>query len=499
MLTDLLHKIKGTLGKKKTPEDEQAAKEQVNPSEQEASQGIDKSRTAKADTAKSSIDSEKKKQEKQDRIVLAVMCVVVIGGYYLYQGTRSYEDPNAESLIPMAQLTGRVGAQPRQDTLEQQFRRQNKNVPLSDGSAIPAETIAERTRLFRKIPFGDNELEYELRLPDTWGQSQFAQYGTSPGSEKYNVLTNIDRYFGPSIEDTRPFVWIEAERVKRQTWAKHYMDLFFIKRGITPESVKTYDHNKSEALYIDVRDYVTYAVRSQFVLNGDRMVVLTFAVPLHDYAHYRELMGLTMNSFKLLHPIERQPETVSQYKLLNILTFDYITRWLPRNENRSSSLNPSVELILPTELNLTGRYYGTNQQIEGLMLVHAWRNRDEFNRDVLEQAIVKRLAVAGIKLHEVLQSEKELAPREGISKITQSIYIGLIDQTQATTEEFGIVKGFDVFPRQEVWVTIFDNDDYTAAVTLITWPQTKNYAQWSVNVIGYQTIIDSLKMRKLAF
>ena len=441
----------------------------------------------------------KNKNTTQDKVVLGVLMAI---GLLIYLFVNSGMDDMAtgeESVIPLAQLTGRIGSAPKDETLEQQFRRENRNIPLSTGSTIPAEVVNERTRLFRQVPFGDEELAYEMRLPTNWGQSQFTQYGT-PGQEKYAVLTNIDRFFGPVLEDVRPFVWVEVERLNRATMAQYYMDLYLIKRGISPEAVRVDGPDRAEALYVNVRDEAAYAMRSLFVMNGDRMMVLTFAVPLQVYQTYKDLMGLTLASFKPLQKIERQPEPLAGYKLLNVLTFDYVKRWETRNENRTTSLNPSVELVLPTELN-TDKYalkYGDNQ-IEGLILIQAWRNTPDFNRSTLEQAVIKRLGMGGLKLRDVLQPEKNLPARPGMPKISQAVYIGIVDKSEPTTEEFGVIQSEASFPRQEVWVTIFDNGSYTAAVTLVTWPQTKNYMQWATNNVGYQTILNSLKLRALGF
>ncbi|HEY1095797.1 MAG TPA: hypothetical protein VGF14_00995 [Alphaproteobacteria bacterium] len=445
---------------------------------------------------KDEIAAQKAKSAKEEKIIFLILAAVVTLGYLGYAAIP--EKVDGESVIPLAQLTGNIKTQPRNETPEQQFRRENKNVPLSDGSTIPAEIVKSRTRQFRQVPFGDKELEYELRLPISWGQSKFARYG-APGAEKYDVLTNIDRYFGPSIEDERPFFWVEVEKLDRLSMSAYYMDMYFIKRGITPESVKIMDSDRAEALYVDVRNYSTFALRSQFIIHGDRVIVITFGVPLTDYKSYKDIMGLALNSFKLLNPINRTPEPFETYKLLNILSFNYLPRWLPRNENRTSSLNPSVEFILPTELNLAPSQLMKGQQIEGLILVHAWRNRPGFNRQTIEQTIIQRLAMGGLKMKDVLQPEKNLSDKKDTTTITQAIYIGLVDQSPPTTEEFGIVQNDSAFPRQEVWVTVLDNGDYTAAVTLVTWPQTKNYQQWAANVVAYKTILKSLKLRKLVF
>ncbi len=475
----------------------QSQKSAASPSE--AARKTISGKTNTTSAKKSSPDAEAVKRSRRDKLVFIGLTIAVIVPYTIIQNlsNTSHDGANqTESVIPLAQLTGKIGAQPRTLTPEQQFRRDNnKNVLLSDGKTIPANVVQERTNLFRQVPFGDTELAYEMRLPTSWGQSRFTQYG-SPTAEKYKVLTNIDRFFGPSLEDKRPFVWMEVEALDRLVTAEQYMNQYLIKRGITPEAVKVYDGTRAETLFIQSRDYSSFVVRALFVMNGDRLMLITFGVPIEEYKNYKDIMGLTLSSYRMLQTIERQPEPVASYKLLNVLTFDYPSRWQTRNQNRTSSLNPSVELVLPTELQVAVDNVNHIQQIEGLILVNAWRNSPLFNRAVLEETIVKRLQQNRLKLEAVLQPDQALPTHDGMLRMSQAIYIGRIDIAAPTTEEFGIIQDTTGNPRQEIWVTTLDNGDYTAAITLLTWPQTKNYVNWSYNVAAYQKIIDTLKLRQ---
>lgn len=442
----------------------------------------------------------KKKQpliSKDKKIFIGIGVAVLAINFVLTALSEQTEiDPNQESVIPLAQLTGKIGQRPQPETPEQQFRRENKNLPMPDGTDIPPDVLKERTQIFQTVPFGDNELAYEMRLPTNWGQSRFTQYG-SPGKEKYEILTNIDRFFGPAIEDVRPFVWLEVERLQRLTTSELYLNAYFIKRGITPETMKVHDGHRAEALYLETRDYNTYVMRTLAVVNGDRLVLVTFGVPIAAYKTYRDLIGMTLTSYRPLQKIERGLEPVNKYKLLNVLTFDYPKRWIIRNENRKTSINPSVEFVLPTELNLTASEI--RDQLNGVIIVNAWRHTPDYSRTVLEQSIVKRLKQSRIEMQDVLQAEKQLPSTVPGLKITQTVYVGLIDSTTPTTEEFGIIQDRSSFPRQEIWVTTYENANYTAAVTLVSWPQTKNYQNWSYNVISYQAILDSLKLRDVNF
>src|SRR5690606_39819677 len=65
---------------------------------------------------------------------------------------------------------------------------------LPDGSGVPTQIVAENTQITQQVPFGDKELEFQVRLPSSWVMSEFARYGL-PEEEDYSILTNIARYF----------------------------------------------------------------------------------------------------------------------------------------------------------------------------------------------------------------------------------------------------------------------------------------------------------------
>ena len=404
-------------------------------------------------------------------------------GYFLYSFVLS---------VPVAPMQNTMSAplqRPVGETEEERFKRENKNARLPDGAGFSKEIIDEKTKVTQQIPFGDRELEFRLRLPKSWVMSEFARYGL-PGEETYSVLTNIARYFGPAIEDARPFLWIEVERMKRymtaETWARAYM----IKRGITPAAMQIDSEKDIQALYVDVKDYRSYAVRTRFIINGDMMVLVSYGVPVQSYKDVKDVMGLSVNSFEFLHKIDRQIEEIKEHKLLNVVKFEYYTSWLPKNEFSESTLRPSIELHNPQEYNNP-----KGELLQGLILVNAWRKSKQQEAGDKEFKEVKdRLQELRMTIDRPERPLENLPLHGNFVKIQRTPYTALVN-TYVRKNEFDIVKDNLAKTKQEVWITVLDNDYYIVYITLITPLLSNNYVVWAQNMAAYDLLTRSLDAR----
>lgn len=374
------------------------------------------------------------------------------------------------------------------ETEEQRFKRENKNANLPDGSAVPKDIVEKKTQLTQQVPFGDKELEFRVRLPSTWVMSQFARYGL-PGEENYAVLTNIARYFGPAIEDARPFLWVEAERIKRymtaETWARAYM----ITRGIAPEALQVVSPTEVQALYVDVRDTRSYAVRSLFRVEGDTMVMVSFGTPVEEYKSFKDMMGLVLGSFHLVRPIDRQIEQINQYKLLSVMKFDYYNSWKPKNQIAESTLRPSIELHNPQEVNNP-----KGELLQGIILVHAWRKTPQVTDETCMKEITDRIQELRMEVKEPLGEPENLALHDNFISIQRTQYKAQVN-TYVRRDKFDIMKSEESKTNQEVWITRLDNDYYVAYITLITPVKSTNYVIWSQNIEAYNLLAQTLFVR----
>lgn len=446
-------------------------------------EGAPKGKTAKAGPKKAKSGKQAftipKLSETQWALAAGVAFLLLYGLYDV--AFNSVPQQSNQSLrVPIQEST--------EETDEQKFKRENKNAKLPDGHEMSDEDIKEKTQLTQQVPFGDKELEFRVRLPRNWVMSEFARYGL-PGEEKYAVLTNIARYFGPAIEDARPFLWVEAERQKRymtaETWARAYM----IKRGISPEAIKVKSPKEVQVLYVDVRDFRSYAVRTLFRVVGDTMVLVSFGAPVESYKEFKDIMGISLESFTILGTNDREVEEVKDYKLLNIIKFKYFASWLPRNEYNESTLRPSIELHNPQPVNNVN-----NDLLQGLILVNAWRKSSQYSPENSMKVLTDRLQELSMILKQPLEPPKAFPNRDSFVKIIQAPYIAQVN-TYVRKDQFDIVKSEQSKTQQEVWITTMDNGYYVAYVTLITPVKATNYIVWAQNMAAYELMLETLDLK----
>ena len=113
--------------------------------------------------------------EKQFIVLFMVVAGIFIASYMYLQ---------PKSVAVYDDGLGLAAETLKKETAEEKFKRENKNIKLPDGSALTPDFIAKQTKLEKNIPFGDKQMEYIVRLPVNWRQSNFAKYGL-PGEEEW--------------------------------------------------------------------------------------------------------------------------------------------------------------------------------------------------------------------------------------------------------------------------------------------------------------------------
>ncbi len=405
-----------------------------------------------------------------------VMAVFMFGKNFLVSNAPS-EQPRQQGAIKISE----------KESSEARFKRENRNIELPTGDKLETEYINNKIKQFTEIPFGDEELEYSILLPNDWVRSNFAQFGL-PGEEKYLILTNIARYFGPAIGDMRPFVWLEALRLKREITAKDYMYGYFANRGLSPETVRVYSEKQAEALFVEVQDnQSSFAVRARFIIHGDTLVLLRMGVPVLSYKKAKELIGYSLASFSLKQPINRIIEEKKTFKLLNVLSFNHLTSWKTAQVEKNSTLKTGMEL----------QNFHKAGGLNGVIYIRAYRKSSQINEDKLWPEITQLLSdrgfsILGEKPDAQLPSPENIEQYDDFSQKSYEItFKALLKKT-----DFDIERDEKDLIRQTMHVTRIDNGNYIVYAILVTPDSNKYYMTWAHNMFAYDLLLDTLKIRE---
>lgn len=422
------------------------------------------------------------KFEFNQTTVMVIGCAVMA----VFMGGRIMLSGNSGS-------TPRTNAAPTQisqgESQEARFKRENRDIDLPTGEKVDSDYIQNKIKTFSEVPFGDTELEYSVALPNAWVRSNFAQYGL-PGEEKYLILTNIARYFGQAIGDVRPYLWIEALRLKREITARDYMYGYFANRGISPETERINSETDAEALFVEVQNNQgSYAVHGRFIIHGDTLVLVKMGVPVRSYKELRNHVGYTITSFDLKNSIDRIIEERKTFKLLNVLSFDHLVSWTPAHIERDSTLKTGMELH---NLHKDG---GLN----GVIYLKAYRKTSAINEDKLWQEIEEFLSQRGFSiLEEKTEEQESLKTLEGVNvydDFSQKTY-DITFKTLLKQTDFDIERSEANIIRQTMHVTRFDNGNYIVYAILVTPENNKYYMTWAQNIFAYNLLLETLKVQK---
>lgn len=372
------------------------------------------------------------------------------------------------------------------ESSEARFKRENRDIVLPTDKELSPEAVQNKIAEFGEVPFGDTELEYSVSLPKSWVKSNFAQFGL-PGEEKYLILTNIARYFGPAIGDVRPYLWIEAVRLKREVTARDFMHGYFANRGLSSETERINSEKDAEALFVEVENQGSYAVHGRFIIHGDTLVLVKMAVPVLSYKDLKNLSGYVVTSFDLKNSISRKIEQRKTFKLLNVLSFEHLGSWTPAHVERKSTLKTGMELH---NLHKDG---GLN----GVIYIKAYRKTANLDESTIWPEITEFLSGRGFSILEEKENDELSTPStvNGYDSFEQKTY-DVTFKELLKKSDFDIERGDDNIIRQTMHISRFDNGNYVTYALLITPDNSKYYTVWAQNMFAYNLLLKTLDIRE---
>lgn len=429
--------------------------------------------------------------------LITLIAVIGFAGYGLYV---AYESITAPNMAQGGTVISTVASDRRADvesekrgdaSARHQFTRAYKDLPLSTGEKIPLEKAQEITREIIQNPFNNHEkYKYSFRLPKNWKESDFAKGLIETEFEpSFDIITTLARYFGPSISDMVPFIRIDALDIPFEMSAQHFLNIYMEKNVITTLGQAKHSKNKVEALYLDIMNQATFAVRTMLIKQGDTAIFFTMAVPMETYEKAEELIGYVMNSFHLLQDVDEVIEQRKEQNLLGFIDFSYFESWELTNINDRSTLYASFKLRNKSKvykdvlnglidvaiINISPRITIAEElkaRIEALKTSNIYVKDLIDTRDLIELAEKKNYELAKMEIYDA----------ELVEEIDQEKTIGL------TQIEAGVTP-------QEVSFALLSNGDYIVIITLISPTRYRDYQNWARNVTHFEHLVNTINIK----
>lgn len=175
------------------------------------------------------------------------------------------------------------------------------------------------------VPFNDETLAYEVRLPNGWKE---AESGLSNYTLSNRLLGEIAEFYSPPrIDAPRSRFSIRAVNLEYELEAEQWFLQYVLSNGFTLEGIRVYNKRKVEALHVYLKEGETYVVRTVAQINGKRMILAQFTSPAWYWQDEKVISYEVMQSFKMLSPEIKMIENMKTHQFLDLVEFMYPDSW----------------------------------------------------------------------------------------------------------------------------------------------------------------------------
>ncbi len=348
----------------------------------------------------------------------------------------------------------------------------SKIKPLSEVEFLEEEAFENQTKLIDETPYDDQFLSYQVRLPKDWMENSTnlnAVNTLDDSGAPQNVLGIVSSYISPAKNYQRSFFTVEAVELTHEISARSWFIHYILKSGLSLEQVGLEDGEQAEAVYIEVQGDITYVVRVKSIINGPRMVLARYYVPVELYKDEKVQQAQIINSFELTNRQDVNIEPLEIHGFLDQTYFSYPASW---------TLNaPSVRSIDRMEAQLFHRK--ENGTMAGQI------NMFLINKDL------KTSRSQEIKYYKDQFNLPDYAIDSLIETVeTQHLPEVIFSKTQAYLMKATRTRLLDY----ELWLSVLENEKYIYIMALFTPARNDDFYTWARNTESFKLILSNIRL-----
>ncbi|MBL4803222.1 MAG: hypothetical protein JKY71_00010 [Alphaproteobacteria bacterium] len=323
------------------------------------------------------------------------------------------------------------------------------------------------------------ELGFYIRVPDGWTETTKSGIESDIGQK---VLSELKSFYGPAnLYAPRSRITVEAVELDYDFTAERWFIQYLLANGYNINGLDSSDPMKADALYVYIKDSVSYAARARAIVNGTKVLFAQYHIPIERYQEEKVNMAHVINSFDIKRHVEDTVEDMEKYQFLDIAEFDYPTSWKLRSLPIRSIDRMKVELFNIREID-SGWYGEKEQRLDGQIDVNLV---SIFASDTLEDEFENfkgEIEGKGLSMGEVLEERDDFLFTDDFDFVDTKVY-------SVTGQQGNMVE-------HELWVTIMLAEEYYYFVTLFTPSRDHDYFLWARNVESYKLVTRNLKPQK---
>lgn len=369
-------------------------------------------------------------------------------------------------------ITGFIFSPVANANLQEKF-----STPLKEIELLPVEQFKAQTKFYNKTPFNNKYLEFEFRYPTGFTERDNSGLGGGGENLSTKVLSELAKFIGPArLMSERSRIIIEAGLMEYQLTVDQWFYEYVLRSGYTIQGLNVNSKNELEALLIFVDGDVTYVMRLKAIINGKRILLIKYLVPINDYESEKTLQAQVVKSFRVLNKDTSIVEDLGKTKFLDIAEVSYPQSWVNRRSVLEDLGLMYVELLNvknPEEVNV--RNIKNHDGKIDVMLISS--NSQEYSLQSEMQKIKDQFIKEGAKVSESFQLPEELKMIESFPYYESKGYKIVGDKARISETEY--------------WITIGYYGYYYYIVTLTTPSRNSDFLLWARNTQSYKIVLEN--------
>lgn len=364
------------------------------------------------------------------------------------------------------------------------FERLKK--PMPEIPLPSYDKFVDATKPVAKKPYDEDVLAYSMRIPKDWTVGEDKTSTNFVLSKK--LFLELSSYYGPPTISGRSRIVIEALNMEGNLTAEQWYIKYILEGGYTTEGLVVHNTNKVESLMVVMEKDFSYYLRSLIMINGDKIIMVKYFVPMHYFKEQAVMQAMAISSFQMNHPMKRQYGETSFYRFLDIAEIKYPSDW-----KVYAKPVRNLERLKVTVLNTRkiGNNYNPETKKMGTMATEG-----KLDVTIISSAVNNTLIEEITEYKEQIESEGMLIG-ERLSEDYNFTYSDKIDF--ALTEVYQGLDSADNLSEYEFWFTVLVGGNYYYFIMLLTPSRNDMFGIWAENIENYKLIVSNFKPMVGAF
>jgi hypothetical protein len=318
---------------------------------------------------------------------------------------------------------------------------------------------------------GDKFLAYRVRLPKGW--LRVTQSDIKEQQLNNRLMGVIDYFVSPPEMDMRSSFRIKAQRMAHMMSARDWVLQYAFANRYTLQGMSTYGDDRAETMYVVNEADISYNVRVAVVVNGPRVVISEYFVPMQLFEKSRDDQTWAVTTFTLKYKDAAPSENTKSLMFFDLATMDYPASWELQRTNIQS-----IDLMNASIVNVQKEVKNIKTLLQGRIDVLLMATGEDFTMDRVMEKLNDIVKVDKLLINEKVGRFEITKNNSGLEPIKSDVY--RINNVENSYQDY------------QYWVAVYKGKNYYFIVALLNPPRSYNPYIWSRNLGGFEYIMKTM-------